>query len=685
MVALQEARISAEAFPVAVQDDRRFRNLLPGADEAEGRAEGRGEGRSEGHAEGWAEAEERQGGEEGSGRRGTTGAEEETSAKGVGVGSEIGARDATRVGRRLALPSEEAFLGAGLALKDEVVHATWRNRRPPRGRKTDPFLYTGLLGTAFVCLRAFHVIRSRADLDLAADITRAAAELAERQDCVRPCPASHPTCQQLTHRYNHAHASLTSHHTPLSLALMPFSSRHPPPVPHLCQPPYFLLRAATLPGSSLHMRGSHPPRQFFAHAWQPPSQAVLCTCVAATLPGSSLHMRGSHPPRPYLPPPIPTSAPCAPPLMFAWHEKRYWGAAHGLAGIAHTLLLGAWHMGHLGQVGRVGEVAAAEAEEGAGEEGREAAEEGGREAVAVLEWMVGGRLPSGNYPSSEEKRLTAAAVAGGGGAADGGAGGGGVEGGARKAAAGGADRLVQWCHGAPGVAMALALAATSHITASCHHIPALLHWPSCSCHSHHASHHCMPCCGPNPCATHGLNTQPLAAFTAIALTASPPVHAHAPSPTPTLHQSHPSRQHLLAAAVAAGEVVWQRARWCGSGRGGVAAGEVVWQRGLLREMGLCHGIAGNAYAFLSLHRANSALHATGNRETDSMQETTTPALPPPSTHLHRARAFAAFLLAHRQRLAGAALLHCGDRPFSLMEGLGGVACLFLDMARPDDA
>ncbi|CAI7882672.1 unnamed protein product [Closterium sp. NIES-53] len=244
------------------------------------------------------------------------------------------------------------------------------------------------------------------------------------------------------------------------------------------------------------------------------------------------------------------------------HEKHYWGAAHGLAGIAHTLLLGAWHMGHLGQVGRVGEVAAAEAEEGAGEEGREAAEEGGREAVAVLEWMVGGRLPSGNYPSSEEKRLTAAAVAGGGGAADGGAGGGGVEGGARKAAAGGADRLVQWCHGAPGVAMALALAATV-----------------CAVR--------VPCmCSPDGSSG-------------------------------------------------------------GSGRGGVAAGEVVWQRGLLREMGLCHGIAGNAYAFLSLHRANSALHATGNGETDSMQETTTPALPPPSTHLHRARAFAAFLLAHR--------------------------------------
>ena len=30
-------------------------------------------------------------------------------------------------------------------------------------------------------------------------------------------------------------------------------------------------------------------------------------------------------------------APC--PLMFEWHDKKYLGAAHGLAGILHTLLL----------------------------------------------------------------------------------------------------------------------------------------------------------------------------------------------------------------------------------------------------------------------------------------------------------------------------------------------------------
>lgn len=26
------------------------------------------------------------------------------------------------------------------------------------------------------------------------------------------------------------------------------------------------------------------------------------------------------------------------PLMYEWHRKKYWGAAHGLAGIMHVLM-----------------------------------------------------------------------------------------------------------------------------------------------------------------------------------------------------------------------------------------------------------------------------------------------------------------------------------------------------------
>lgn len=35
----------------------------------------------------------------------------------------------------------------------------------------------------------------------------------------------------------------------------------------------------------------------------------------------------------------------------------------------------------------------------------------------------------------------------------------------------------------------------------------------------------------------------------------------------------------------------------------VESGEVVWRRGLLRKgYGLCHGVSGNGYCFLQLHR-----------------------------------------------------------------------------------
>lgn len=93
------------------------------------------------------------------------------------------------------------------------------------------------------------------------------------------------------------------------------------------------------------------------------------------------------------------------------------------------------------------------------------------------------------------------------------------------------------------------------------------------------------------------------------------------------------------------------------------AGEVVWERGLLRRLGLCHGISGNAYSFLALSKLPGA--HPGQRD--------------------RARAFGAFLLAHQDELLQQRLVHPGDSPFSLMEGVGGPACLFLDLSSPEAA
>ncbi|RVW93164.1 LanC-like protein GCR2 [Vitis vinifera] len=94
----------------------------------------------------------------------------------------------------------------------------------------------------------------------------------------------------------------------------------------------------------------------------------------------------------------------------------------------------------------------------------------------------------------------------------------------------------------------------------------------------------------------------------------------------------------------------------------VDAGEVVWNRGLLKRVGICHGISGNTYVFLSLYRL------TGNVE-----------------FLYRAKAFACFLLDRAQRLISEGKMHGGDRPYSLFEGIGGMTYLFLDMIEPSEA
>lgn len=94
----------------------------------------------------------------------------------------------------------------------------------------------------------------------------------------------------------------------------------------------------------------------------------------------------------------------------------------------------------------------------------------------------------------------------------------------------------------------------------------------------------------------------------------------------------------------------------------IDAAEVVWKRGLLKRVGLCHGISGNAYVFLSLFRL------TGNVE-----------------FLYKAKAFSCFLLDRADKLILEGEMHGGDSPYSLFEGIGGMAYLFLDMIDPSNA
>ncbi|CAK9151335.1 unnamed protein product [Ilex paraguariensis] len=91
----------------------------------------------------------------------------------------------------------------------------------------------------------------------------------------------------------------------------------------------------------------------------------------------------------------------------------------------------------------------------------------------------------------------------------------------------------------------------------------------------------------------------------------------------------------------------------------IDAAEVVWNRGLLKRVGICHGISGNTYVFLSLYRL------TGNIK-----------------FLYRAKAFSCFLIDRAHRLISEGEMHGGDSPYSLFEGIGGMAYLFLDMIEP---
>lgn len=218
--------------------------------------------------------------------------------------------------------------------------------------------------------------------------------------------------------------------------------------------------------------------------------------------------------------------------MYEWHGKIYWGAAHGLAGIMHVLM------------------------------DMELNPEEQELVKGTLRYMINNRFPSGNYPSSEESA---------------------------------SDRLVHWCHGAPGIALTLSKAAEVRNS-----LWWLFNSPSDS-----------------------------------------DVSFVSWSPLLLLPQVFGSEHFLQAAEDAA---------------------KVVWNRGLLKRVGICHGISGNAYVFLTLYRL------TGKPE-----------------YLYHAKAFASFLLDRADKLIAEGKMHGGDHPYSLFEGQGGMAHLLLDMVRPSES
>jgi lantibiotic modifying enzyme len=119
-----------------------------------------------------------------------------------------------------------------------------------------------------------------------------------------------------------------------------------------------------------------------------------------------------------------------------------------------------------------------------------------------------------------------------------------------------------------------------------------------------------------------------------------------------VHWCHGAPGHILllvkAYTIFGNEHYLQRARQI--------ADEVVWPRGLLHKgVGLCHGIAGNAYALLAVGRTD------------------------PSFVL-KAFSFFQLSLHHMDELE-----MIPDRPYSLYEGLGAMCTLAIDLACPDQA
>ena len=87
--------------------------------------------------------------------------------------------------------------------------------------------------------------------------------------------------------------------------------------------------------------------------------------------------------------------------------------------------------------------------------------------------------------------------------------------------------------------------------------------------------------------------------------------------------------------------------------------DLIWTRGLLRKgVGLCHGISGNAYTFLYMHE-----YLNRNKRR--------------CTGLYLARAVA-FAQVATERLEE--LMDVPDHPYSLFEGVLGLACLYMDIA-----
>ncbi|KAK9110739.1 hypothetical protein Sjap_018799 [Stephania japonica] len=273
------------------------------------------------------------------------------------------------------LPSDQAFLQAAISLKSQVVEATWRSFSG--GGRVDPTVYSGLMGTAFACLRAYEATGNMEDLLTCAEIVDTCAAVA-RASKRRPVTFLCGTTGVFA-----VGAVVAAHNGDQGKRDMFLDLFHE------------VAQERALPigpedggfGMSyelLHGRAGFLWAALFINKHlgeETVPSDILMPIVEAVLAGGRAGASDN----------------TACPLVYRWHGTSYWGAAHGLAGILHTLL-------HF-----------------------QLSEEGVENVKDTFRYMMRNRFPhSGNYPLSEGNSK---------------------------------DKLIQWSHGATGMAITLCKAA----------------------------------------------------------------------------------------------------------------------------------------------------------------------------------------------------------------------------------
>ncbi|XP_034690318.1 lanC-like protein GCL1 [Vitis riparia] len=382
----------------------------------------------------------------------------------------------------LSLPTE-TFLKAAMSLKDQVVEATWKRGGEGWRKGIDPTVHTGLLGTAFACLRSYESTGRQQDLLLCAEIVDSCAMTSREFTrhvtflcgsggvyALGAVVADHIGDYQRRDMY-------------LDLFLEVAQERALPVGP---EEGGFGMSYDLLYGRAGFLWAALFINKHLGEQTLP--NDLIMPVVNAVLAGGRAG----------------ASANTTCPLMYRWHGTRYWGAAHGLAGILQVLL-------HF-----------------------PLSEEDSEDVKGTLRYMRSNRFPhSGNYPSFEGNPR---------------------------------DKLVQWSHGATGVAITLCKASQVF-----------------------------------------------------------------------------SRDREFRDAA-------------------IEAGEVVWKNGLVKKVGLSDGVAGNAYAFLSLYRL------TGE-----------------PVYEERAKAFASFLYHNAGKLVTVGHAGTTEHAYSLFQGLAGTACLLFDLLSPENS